>query len=183
LNKLTLFLDRDGVINRRIPGQYITRWEDFEFLPGVLTALRILNPLVGRIVIATNQQGIKKGIFDETALRQVHQEMLEHIRKAGGRIDKVYYCPELATTNPRCRKPNPGMAEQAQADFPEINFHQSMMVGDSASDIQFANQLGMKSARICTRDDEAEKLRMLKIDHCFNSLLGLANFIYSDSQK
>ena len=183
MNKFTLFLDRDGVINRRIPGQYITRWEDFEFLPGVLAALRILNPLVGRIVIATNQQGIKKGIFDEAALEQVHQKMLKSIQEAGGRIDKIYYCPELATTNPHCRKPNPGMAEQAQADFPEINFHESMMVGDSASDIQFANQLEMKSARIYTRDDEEEKLKLLKIDHCFNSLLGLANFIYSNTQK
>ena len=182
MNKFTLFLDRDGVINRRIPGSYITRWEDFEFLPGVLTALQILNPLVGRIVIATNQQGIRKGIFDEAALEQVHQKMLERIHEAGGRIDKVYYCPELAITNPRCRKPNPGMAEQAQADFSEIKFHESIMAGDSASDIQFANQLGMKSARIYTRDDEEEKLKMLKIDYYFNSLLGLANFIYSNSK-
>lgn len=183
LSPITLFLDRDGVINRRKPGNYITSWEEFEFLPGVLAALRILNPIVGRIVVVTNQQGIGKGLMTHEDLQYVHLEMVKAIQASGGRIDKVYYCPELARKIPRCRKPNPGMAEQAKSDFPEINLRRSIIAGDSVSDMAFGNRLGMITARICTRDDEEQNLSSVKIHYSFNSLLGLANFLYTKTQQ
>ncbi|MEM1321759.1 MAG: HAD family hydrolase [Bacteroidota bacterium] len=177
----TIFLDRDGVINRRIPGHYIDRWSDFEFLPGSLAAIRLLTRLGFRIVVVTNQQGVALGRLRITELEAVHEHMLRAIRQAGGAIAQVYYCPEAAADNPPCRKPNPGMAQQAQRDFPAIRFQQAFMVGDSASDIEFGQGLGMQTALIHTRFDEEQQLQVLKVRHCFKSLLGFANFIWSQT--
>ena len=116
----TLFLDRDGVINQRLPGHYVTQWSEFDFLPGVLDALALLKKVFFPIVIVTNQQGIGKGIMREEDLDNVHQQMQRVITAQGGRIDGIYYCPELSTQEGNCRKPATTMAEQAQQDFPQI---------------------------------------------------------------
>ena len=147
-NHFTLFLDRDGVINRRIPGSYVKDCSAFEFLEGSLEAVIGFRDLFTRIVVVTNQQGIGKGIMTTEDLNEVHDHMLKAINSAGGHIDKVYHCPKLASLNPRCRKPNPGMGEKAQADFPEIQFKESVMVGDSLSDMEFGIRLGMTTVFI-----------------------------------
>ncbi len=139
----TLFLDRDGVINRRIYGGYVQQPDDFVFLPGVLESLKILRHLFGRIVVVTNQQGIGKGIMDEARLQAVHRKMLAEVKKAGGNIDAVYYCPDLADKPDNCRKPSPFLALKAQKQFPEIDFGKSIMVGDAPSDMAFGKSLGM----------------------------------------
>lgn len=144
----TLFLDRDGTINKRLPGRYVQFWEDFEFLPHALEGLHILATLFERIIIVTNQQGIEKGIMTDEELHQVHTSMITEIQEVQGRIDNIYYCPHLAIHEPLCRKPNPGMALQAKEDYPEIEFSKSIMVGDMPSDIQFGNRLGMQTVKI-----------------------------------
>ena len=140
-----LFLDRDGVINRQIIDGYVTKAEEFEFLPGVLETLAALAKKFARIIIITNQQGIGKGIFGEADLEKIHQYMLAEITKHGGHIDKIYFSPHLENENNPNRKPNIGMALQAKRDFPEINFSQSIMVGDSLNDMQFGKNAGMKT--------------------------------------
>jgi len=154
----TLFLDRDGVINDRLPGAYVRSWEEFAFLPGVLSAIALLRQYYDRIVIVTNQQGIGKKLMTEDDLHRVHQAMLAAIEKAGGRIDAVYFCPDLRSKPQNCRKPAPAMALQAQNDAPEIDFTRSTMVGDSASDMAFGRQLGMATVLIETNGDEIIKL-------------------------
>lgn len=144
----TLFLDRDGVVNQRNIGGYITVVDEFEFLPGVLQAISLASKIFGKIIVVTNQQGIGKGIMSDEQLLQVHQHMIERISEANGRIDKVYYSPFLAETNHHSRKPNPGMAIQAAKDFPQISFKRSIMLGDSASDLEFAKSVGMKAVFI-----------------------------------
>lgn len=141
----TLFLDRDGVINRRIPGEYVTKWEEFQFLPGVLDALPKFSSLFGHIFIVTNQAGIGKELMTHEMLHDVHDKMMEFIQYHGGRIDEIYYCPYKGDFEPLCRKPNPGMALEAQKDFPVIDFKKSLMIGDSDSDIVFGNRLDMKT--------------------------------------
>ncbi|MCD4736330.1 MAG: HAD family hydrolase [Bacteroidales bacterium] len=143
--KRYLFLDRDGVINERIIGGYVTMPGDFVFLQGVTNALKILSGIFERIFIVTNQQGIGKGIMTEEQLRIVHEYMLKKIEKAGGRIDNIYYAPYLELENHPFRKPNTGMALQAQKDFPEVDFKRSVMVGDSKSDMLFGKALGMET--------------------------------------
>lgn len=139
----TLFLDRDGVINQRIPGAYIEFPWQFEFTENCLEALVIFNKIFKRIVVVTNQQGIGKGIMTEKQLSDLHLFMKKAIKRAGGKIDKIYHCPGLEKDNPDCRKPNTGMALQAKTDFPEIDFSKSVMVGDSVSDMEFGKRMHM----------------------------------------
>jgi histidinol-phosphate phosphatase family protein len=149
----TLFLDRDGVINRRIPNDYVKTWEEFSFLPGVLEAIEIFGMYFSRIFIVTNQAGIEKGIMTHESLKEIHDQMLEYISYNGGHIDEVYYCPFTSLSDPLCRKPNPGMALEAQKDFPEIRFEKSVMIGDSDSDIVFGNNLGMRTILVGNKGD------------------------------
>lgn len=135
----TLFLDRDGVINFEDVGSYITRWENFRFLEGVPEALTTLNHIFGVIVIVTNQRGIAKGLMTEQDLLDIHTHMLGKVETAGGRIDKIYYCMDEGPN----RKPSPGMAHQAKADFPAIDFKKSVMIGNTMSDMIFGKSVGM----------------------------------------
>lgn len=142
-DKKYLFLDRDGVINKRIIGGYITSWEHFEFLPGVLEGIATFSKYFDRICIVTNQQGIGKGLMTHEDLDLVHGKMLEAIHKTGGKIDKIYYCGQLREEEPNCRKPGLAMANHAVIDFPEIHFNQSIMIGDTQGDMEFARNAGM----------------------------------------
>jgi len=144
----TLFLDRDGVINRRIEGDYVKKWSQFEFLPGVKESLKILAPLFGKIIVVTNQQGIGKKMMTGDDLAKIHEKMAEEVAQEGGRIDRVYYSPHLEKEGSFLRKPAVGMAVQARRDFPEINFKKSIMAGDSLSDMVFGHRCGMKTVLI-----------------------------------
>ncbi len=139
----TIFLDRDGVINQRRPDDYVKSWNEFRFLPGVLKTLKVLKPICDHLFIVTNQQGIAKGVMTEQALWQVHARMKKVIRKQGGHVDAIYYCPASSSQTPSCRKPNPWMGYRAKKEFPSINFKKSVMVGDSISDIEFGKNLQM----------------------------------------
>ncbi len=174
---MTLFLDRDGVINERIVGGYVLTKEQFRFLPGALEAISYLTQQFDRTVVVTNQQGIGKGLFTEKDLDLVHQHMLENIEAAGGKIDKVYYCPKLAKQNAPCRKPNVGMGEAAQKDFPDIIFEKSIMVGDSISDMNFGLRLGMQTVYITTKEEEQEASKKISVDWRLNSLATFAKLL------
>ncbi len=137
----TLFLDRDGVINYNKDESYIFSSDEFSFIPGVIEAIQKLSVLFGKIVIVTNQRGVGKGLMTEVALCEVHQYMLAEIENGGGRIDAVYYCTQIEDKH-HDRKPNPGMALEAAHMFPDINFSQSIMVGDKLSDMQFGRNIG-----------------------------------------
>lgn len=150
----TLFLDRDGVINERIPDAYINHWDDFRFCRKAIEALQILRKQFDYLLIVTNQQGIGKGILTVQQLEELHQQMETVLRQSGVAIDGIYYCGDLKSKQPNCRKPKPAMALSAQRDFPSIDFEQAVMVGDSISDLQFGRNLGMKTIHIATKLDE-----------------------------
>jgi len=138
----TLFLDRDGVINKLRPGDYVKNWDEFEFLPDVFNALALWNETITNIIIVTNQRGIGRGLMTEQDLEDIHRRMSAEIGSNGGRIDKIYYCAAV-DENDFNRKPNIGMALQAKQDFPDIDFDKSLMIGDSESDMKFAKNAGM----------------------------------------
>jgi len=171
----TLFLDRDGVINVEKRGTYVLHVSDFKFYDGVQLALQKLSKIFGVIVMVTNQRGVSKGSMSLENLHDIHAYMLEEIVKQHGRIDKIYYCADLHDESPN-RKPNPGMALQAQKDFPKIDFSKSIMVGNSLSDMQFARNAGMHSVFIASTDPDIETPHEL-IDARFNSLLEFATAI------
>lgn len=172
-----LFLDRDGVINERTPGDYVRTPEMFVPTEGLGEAMRLLSEYFGRIVVVTNQAGIGKGLMTEQDLVVVHQKMFDLVRDAGGRIDRVYHCPHTKDAGCRCRKPATGMAWKALADFPDIDFNNAWLVGDSASDIRLGRALGMHTALITGKAEEAEELASMKIDFQFGSLLHFARYI------
>lgn len=140
----TLFLDRDGVINKHLPDDYVKTWKEFIFNDGVLESINRLSKIFGRIIVVTNQQGIGKGLMTVEDLKAIHQKMLHEIELAGGHINAIYFAPLLvANDSEGMRKPNTGMAMQAKKDFPEIDFSKSIMVGDTKSDMQFGKNAGM----------------------------------------
>lgn len=139
----TLFLDRDGVINRRIIGGYVSGWEEFHFLPGVQEALSVFAQRFGRVVVVSNQQGVGKGLMTPKQVEEIHRRMQEEVSLAGGRIDSVYYAPQLESSGSNYRKPGIGMALRARKEFREIHYRQSLMAGDSLSDMRFGKRLGM----------------------------------------
>jgi len=176
----TLFLDRDGVINKKLPDDYVKCWDEFEFLPGVLEALAVLRKYFGRIVIVSNQQGIGKGIMTEPDLKAIHHQMLREIEQNGGLIDAIYFCPDLENNRSRDRKPESGMAMQAQQDFPDIEFKNSVMVGDALSDMDFAGKLGMVAVYLGA-DKQLIENNKNKIDYVFYNLKEFADFLYENN--
>ncbi|NRA11729.1 MAG: HAD-IIIA family hydrolase [Crocinitomicaceae bacterium] len=148
----TLFLDRDGVINKRVFGGYITKVENFKFLPEVELAIAGLSKKFNRLVVVTNQQGVGKGLMTERNVLEIHSYMCDRIHLEGGRIDKCYFAPNLKGAEEDLRKPNSEMAKMAKMEFPEIEFKHSIMVGDTDSDILFGKNVGMLTVRIKTEE-------------------------------
>lgn len=139
----TIILDRDGVINRVRPNDYVKCWEEFEFLPGVKETIAIWTKQVKLIFVVTNQRGVGKGLMTEDDLLIVHEKMIEEIEAAGGKIDKIYYCTSLTEKDIR-RKPGRGMFDDILRDFPDVVIEKCMMIGDSNSDIKFAQNCKIK---------------------------------------
>lgn len=144
----TLFLDRDGVINKRLPGAYVQELDQFEFIEGVPRAVELLSSVFGVVVVVTNQQGIGKGLMTDKDLGIVHKHMHDELSKVGGRIDKVYHSPFLESSGHYTRKPGIGMGLKAKKDFQNIKFTKSVMVGDSLSDMIFGKRLKMRTVFI-----------------------------------
>jgi histidinol-phosphate phosphatase family protein len=134
-----LFLDRDGVVNVRLPGRYVTSWDEFEFREEFLAAAPGLARRFELIVVVTNQRGIERGHMTEEDLAAVHERMLAEVAAAGGRIDAIYHCPHVECAD---RKPNPGLLLRAAADH-GIDLAASTMVGDQPSDREAAERAGV----------------------------------------
>ena len=141
----TVFLDRDGVINRKLPeGQYVTAWQHFELLPGVPEAIARLNQAGLRVIVVTNQRGIALGLYSPSDVDHIHIQLNERLAQSAAHIDGFYFCPH-DKRECNCRKPLPGLFEQAQKDFPDIQPETSLIIGDSLSDIEFGKNLGLKT--------------------------------------
>jgi len=141
-----IFLDRDGVINRKAPeGSYITRWEDFELLPGIVEAIAEINKADLNVIVITNQRCVAKGLITIDGLGRLHQRMSGFLAEHGATIDAIYYCPHDVDARCRCRKPEPGMLQDAAHDH-QIDLAGSWMVGDSELDIQAGKKAGCKTA-------------------------------------
>lgn len=172
----SLFLDRDGVINRRIIDGYVRTPDEFVFLEGAPEAIALFTQCFNHIFIVTNQQGIGKGLMTENDLEQVHHKMLSGISEAGGNITRIYHCPYLASQHSIYRKPNIGMALKARKEFNDVNLKRSVMIGDSVSDLQFGKTAKMKTVFI---SDNLNKIRQnwQLIDAVAPSLIDAAHIL------
>ena len=173
-NSWSLFLDREGVINRRIVDGYVKSWDQFEFLPGVTEAIKLFSEIFGRIIIVSNQQGIGKGLMTAADVQSVHNRMMEEIVRAGGKIDATFFSPHLHSERSVMRKPNVGMALMARKQFPDIRFKRSVMAGDSLSDMVFGKRTGMKTVFISSEIEPAKKYPR-QIDYIYPDLKSFAN--------
>ncbi len=135
-----VFLDRDGVINQDSP-DYIKSWSEVRFIPGSLSGIRRLNEAGYTVIVITNQSAVHRGLIPLHELERIHRGMQEAAAAEGGRIAAVFFCPHLPDEGCPCRKPRPGLIRAAQAAY-AIDMEQSVMVGDSARDIECARRAG-----------------------------------------
>lgn len=139
----TVFLDRDGVVNEKMPeGQYVTSWKEFRLLPAVADAIGRLNRAGLRVILVSNQRGISLGLYTAGDVDLIHAQLLEALESHGAHLDGIFYCPH-DKNECDCRKPLPGLFHQAAREFPDIQPQTSVMIGDSLSDIEFGQRLGM----------------------------------------
>lgn len=155
-----VFLDRDGVINRKPPeGMYITRWEEMHLLPGVAEVIGLLNRVGFRVIVVSNQRCVAKGLVTARELESMHQRMCEQLAAAGATIDEVYYCPHGTRLACGCRKPAPGML-LAAAGKHQLDLTASWMIGDSEIDVEAGRRAGCKTIRLldngCAADGKAD---------------------------
>jgi D-glycero-D-manno-heptose 1,7-bisphosphate phosphatase len=148
MNK-AVFLDRDGVINRKAPSdnEYVTHWDEIEILAGVADAVSRLNLAGFQVIVVTNQRGVAKGLLTTAELESIHRRMCEHLARAGAKIDGVYYCPHELEPSCGCRKPQPGMLFEA-ARAHDIDLAASWMIGDSEKDVEAGKRAGCRTVRL-----------------------------------
>jgi D-glycero-D-manno-heptose 1,7-bisphosphate phosphatase len=168
-SKKTVFLDRDGVINRD-SADYIKSWEEFEFLPGSLEAIKLLTEEHFTIFLITNQSVINRGMVTQSGLMYIFTKMKETIIKRGGKITDIFYCPHMPDENCSCRKPAPGMVLSAQKKY-NIDLSSSYFVGDSTKDIECAKRAGCGYSILVKTGNGPEAIKELtKIGNAPNHL-------------
>ena len=140
----TVFLDRDGVLNFRVEGGYVTHWSEFTLLPGVKDALRWLTESGFQLVIVSNQAGVAKGKLSGETLIEITQRALEEFHLAGGNIAGAFFCLHQPSDRCGCRKPQPGLLRKAMRELP-VDADGSLMIGDSPADIQAGSAAGLRT--------------------------------------
>lgn len=142
------FLDRDGTINHpAAPGEYIESWDEFRFLPRAPEAIALLREAGMRPVVVTNQRGIALGRMSAASVEDIHRRMAAELEARGAALEAVYYCPHEHDSC-ACRKPQPGMLLQAARDLPDVDLAASVMIGDSAIDMEAGARAGCRRVLI-----------------------------------
>ncbi|MCB0713933.1 MAG: HAD family hydrolase [Ignavibacteriae bacterium] len=146
--KKGIFLDRDGVVNRRRVGDYVKMWEEFEFLPDIFDVLPKMHEAGYVVILVTNQRGIALQLMTEDDLSAIHEAMQgELARRSGHKFDGIFYCPHDNDSGCDCRKPRGGMILQGAEEF-NLELKESWMIGDSETDIEAGIEAKCKTARI-----------------------------------
>lgn len=143
-----IILDRDGVINYD-SDKFIKSPEEWKPLPGSLEAIASLCQAGYRVVVATNQSGVGRGLFDMPTLNAIHEKMHKACAQAGGRIDAIYFCPHAADAGCDCRKPKSGMIEEIAERY-GMDLHGVPSVGDSLRDLEASARLGAQPFLVLT---------------------------------
>lgn len=167
-----IFLDRDGVINVDLIGDYIKDWNEFRFEDGAVESLKKLTDAGYKTVIISNQAGIGDGIFAEESLWEIHRRMLGELEKAGAKVYAAYYCLHGKEAGCKCRKPETGLFEQAARTL-KFDKAQTFFVGDKATDIEAGKRFGLKTIFVRTghgKQDEKKFSAELTPDYRFNKL-------------
>ena len=160
MNKLkTVFLDRDGVINQE-RSDYVKSISELEIYPNVAKNIKSLKDAGFLVIVITNQSAVNRGIITHEIVSQIHDSIQDHLKKYGTFLDGFYYCPHTPNENCNCRKPKPGLLQQAILEL-NIDLNSSWMIGDSDSDIEAADSVGCKAIKIndnFSLDNAVEKI-------------------------
>lgn len=132
----TVFLDRDGVINRN-RADYVKSWAEFRFLPGACHAIAALSRAGRRVFVVTNQACVGRSIASAAAIEDIHRRMMAQVERVGGKIERVLWCPHHPDDGCECRKPAPGLLFRARDEY-QVDLTRSVFVGDSLGDLQAA---------------------------------------------
>ncbi|MBY0266547.1 MAG: D-glycero-beta-D-manno-heptose 1,7-bisphosphate 7-phosphatase [Burkholderiales bacterium] len=143
-----VILDRDGVINQD-SAAYIKSPEEWKPIPGSLEAIALLNQAGYRVVVASNQSGIGRGLFDMATLNAIHDKMHQALGQVGGRIDGIFYCPHTQDADCSCRKPRPGLLEEISRRL-GVELAGVPMIGDSLRDLQAGAAVGAQPILVLT---------------------------------
>jgi len=181
-----IFLDRDGVINKDSP-EYVKNWFEFEFLPGSLDAISLLTENNYQVVVITNQSIINRKLASLDDLEFLHFMMKKAVREGGGKIKDIFFCPHRPEDNCSCRKPEPGLILEAQKKY-EIDVTKSVMVGDSAKDIECAKRAGCRYAILVKTGNYEQAVSVLKEkkiypDHIARDLYEAAEWIIANEDN
>lgn len=162
--KTAVFLDRDGTIIEEVG--YLDNIEQLKLIPGAARAIGLLNKAGIPAIMLTNQSGIARGYFSESLVEQLHQRLNELLEAESAHLDAIYYCPHHPTEGDppyrrtcNCRKPNPGMVEQATRDL-QLGKRHLFVVGDKLTDIELARKAGAEGILVLTGYGEKERKRL-----------------------
>ena len=137
-----VFLDRDGVINKKIENSYVLDWKGFKFLPDVDKAIKLLNEKEIPVFVISNQACVGKGLITADKLNDINNRMVKELGSKGAWIDDVFVCPHKKEDNCDCRKPKTGLFMQAKEKYPNIEFSDSWFIGDSLEDVEAGKSAG-----------------------------------------
>jgi D-sedoheptulose 7-phosphate isomerase len=150
-----ILLDRDGVINERIVGGYVTEWSEFQFRDGIKRAMASLAELHFPIIVVSNQASIGKRLISYSMLEKITKQFVTELKESGARVDAVYYCPHTPDQNCSCRKPRPGLLEAAAQDW-KLDLTRSILIGDSESDLQAARVSNCRAIFVSSQDGDSD---------------------------
>lgn len=174
----TIILDRDGVINHD-RDDFVKSPDEWIPIAGSLEAIARLHQAGYRVIVATNQSGIGRGLFDASTLDAIHAKMQQAVQAKGGKISAIYFCPHTPDDHCECRKPRPGLLEQAQRDY-GFTADEVCVVGDSLRDIEAGQAMGYESFLVKTGKGERMLLKhanALQSVVVSNNLLGVVDFL------
>lgn len=172
-----VFLDRDGTIARDVP--YCRRLEDFEILPRVPEAIRLLNQHRYKVVVITNQSGIARGYFSEATLSLIHRKMITTLEQDGAHIDAVYFCPHHPDEGCNCRKPSPTLIIKAAADM-GLALDQSYMIGDDPKDVKAGRAAGCRTVLLTADPSRLREDLQAVCDHTAADLSDATRWLLAD---
>ncbi|MFZ5801584.1 MAG: D-glycero-alpha-D-manno-heptose-1,7-bisphosphate 7-phosphatase [Candidatus Omnitrophota bacterium] len=155
-----IFVDRDGVINVDLIGDYIKAWEEFRFEEGAVLGLKKLCRAGYKLVIISNQAGIGDGIFTEDAFWDIHRKMLAELEKQGVTVHRSYFCLHGKEAGCKCRKPETGLFEQAAREIrfdPKVTY----FIGDKATDVEAGKRFGLKTVFVKTGHGKNDEKKLL----------------------
>jgi D,D-heptose 1,7-bisphosphate phosphatase len=173
---IAVFLDRDGTINRDV--NYCPSVKEFEILPGVPDAIRLLNQHGFKVIVITNQSGIARGLFTENTLSQIHEHMNKVLAQNKAYIDGIYYCPHHPDDSCDCRKPKPKLILQAAKEH-NIALGFSYMIGDHPKDVAAGKNAGCKTIWLDNNSSNAANLGPVSAEYNASNLLDAVKWIIS----